>query len=380
MKIYFKNLDGLRFIAALFVILEHVSEYKALMTPGYSNAFKFYFFDLGRYGVTLFFVLSGFLITYLLFSELKQEHTISIKKFYVRRMLRIWPIYLAFGTLIICLIDFVLNKTDGNYHSTPVLTNLAYLYTFTINFQLLFAAYNRGIFEIAWSICVEEQFYIIWPWIVKLGYKRIHSLILIFILIGIVTGASLHLLSVEGILHTNRNPVYIFTVCRFSHLGIGAYAAFVLFHKERFHKIIALTKNKIFQAIVILFVLLLSFRIVELPGFIDGYFLDVIPALFFGLIILSAVSGNFLCNLENRWLKLFGKYSYGLYIFHPSIAQLTLMGFKKFFRNSFFTYDVLYVLVVVILSITMAALSYNLFEKRFLKLKRSYTIIKNQSV
>ncbi len=73
MKVYFKNLDGLRFIAALFVVMEHVAEYKASIVPGYSNLFKYYFDVLGRYGVNLFFVLSGFLITYLLFTELKKN-------------------------------------------------------------------------------------------------------------------------------------------------------------------------------------------------------------------------------------------------------------------------------------------------------------------
>ncbi len=112
MKIYFKNLDGLRFIAALFVILEHTSEYKASMVPGYSNVFKYYFNDLGRYGVNLFFVLSGFLITYLLFTELKKERSISVKKFYARRVLRTWPLYLTFGTIVICFIDTILSNTS----------------------------------------------------------------------------------------------------------------------------------------------------------------------------------------------------------------------------------------------------------------------------
>ena len=143
MTVYFKNLDGLRFIAALFVILEHVTEYKASMVPGYSNFFRYYFNILGRYGVNLFFVLSGFLITYLLFAELKREHTISVKKFYVRRILRTWPLYLILGTIVICLIDIILKKTGGGNGTTPVWTNLAYLYTFTINFQL-FGPYNKG--------------------------------------------------------------------------------------------------------------------------------------------------------------------------------------------------------------------------------------------
>ncbi|HEV8084404.1 MAG TPA: acyltransferase [Chitinophagaceae bacterium] len=380
MTVYFKNLDGLRFIAALFVILEHVTEYKASMVPGYSNFFRYYFNILGRYGVNLFFVLSGFLITYLLFSELKREHTISVKKFYVRRILRTWPLYLILGTIVICLIDIVLKKTGDGNGTTPVLTNLAYLYTFTINFQLLFGVYNRGIFEIAWSICIEEQFYLVWPWIVKLGFKKVHGLILLFILAGIFSGIILHLLSVKGIIHTTRNPVYIFAVCRFSHLAIGAYAAFLLFNQHSYQKIITITKNKILQGCIILITLLLSFNIIHLPVFIDEYFLDTFPAFLFAFIILSAVSGNFIFNLEGKWLKLFGKYSYGIYIFHPSVAQLILIWFKKTFQNNFFNYEILYVLLVSMATITIAAASYQFFEIRFLQLKRKFTIVSNHPV
>ncbi len=379
-KIYFKNLDGLRFIAALAVIMEHVTEYKASMTPDYFNVFQYYFHELGRFGVNLFFVLSGFLISYLLFTELKRENTISIPKFYVRRMLRTWPVYLVFGTMVICLIDVVLKKTGDNMGNTPLLTNLAYLYTFTINFQLLFGVYNRGIFEIAWSICIEEQFYLLWPWIVKLGFKKVKGWILTFIFTGILCGVVLHFLEVHGYINPLRNPLYIFTICRFSHLAIGAYAAYMLFHKERYPMLMRFVRNKILQACVILFTLLLSFNLLHLPAFVNDYFLDTVPALLFACIILSAVSGNFIVNLEGKWLKLFGKYSYGIYIFHPSIAQLILIWFKKTFRDNFINYEILYPALVLMATITIAAASYQFFERRFLQLKRKFTIVGNHSL
>ena len=89
-----------------------------------------------------------------------------------------------------------------------------------------------------------------------------------------------------------------------------------------------------------LWLILLEFTIVNFGIFFDFGFhtllFEVIATIGFGFIILSAVSGNFIFNLEGKWLKLFGKYSYGIYIFHPSVAQLILIWFKKTFHNNFF--------------------------------------------
>src|ERR1700743_1755388 len=186
MKVYFRNLDGLRFIAAFLVILQHASDYRGFAVPTYSNLFKAHFAEAGRYGVTLFFVLSGFLITYLLMTEAQKTGTVDIRKFYIRRILRIWPLYFAFGIVVISTIDIVL-RNFGIYGHTPKLTNLFYLFTFSVNLQLLFGAYNRGIIEVLWSVCVEEQFYAVWPWAVKWGAKRIKWVITGFIGVGILS-------------------------------------------------------------------------------------------------------------------------------------------------------------------------------------------------
>ena len=91
-KIYFPNLNGIRFIAAFAVILHHLEQFKYLL--GYKNNWENpIIHQIGPLGVILFFVLSGFLITYLLLVEEKQTKTISIKSFYMRRILRIWPLY-----------------------------------------------------------------------------------------------------------------------------------------------------------------------------------------------------------------------------------------------------------------------------------------------
>src|ERR1700744_123190 len=99
MKVYFKNLDGLRFIASFLVLVQHAYGFK----KSYSDASPFVFSlfeETGRMGVNLFFVLSGFLISYLLLMERDASGTVSYRNFYLRRVLRIWPLYLGYGLFL----------------------------------------------------------------------------------------------------------------------------------------------------------------------------------------------------------------------------------------------------------------------------------------
>ena len=101
MRVYFNNLDGLRFLAAFLVLLHHAQFFKDINSYPLSSVFSIYLVEAGKMGVNLFFVLSGFLISYLLFTEKKETKTVSLKKFYIRRALRIWPLYIAYGLVII---------------------------------------------------------------------------------------------------------------------------------------------------------------------------------------------------------------------------------------------------------------------------------------
>ncbi len=376
MKVYFPNLDGLRFFAAFLVVLEHSSYYLASAVPAYVSHTRPHLVESGRYGVTLFFVLSGFLITYLLMAEQQKTQTIDIRKFYIRRMLRIWPLYFAFGLATIFFTDTLLAHL-GIFVHTPKMTNLLYLLTFTINFQLIFAASNRGIVSLLWSVCVEEQFYALWPWAVKKGAKNMKAVIAGFIAIGILSTIVMHLLVVSGYVHGQMNPVYIFPLCRFGHFGIGALGAYFLFHKERFPMLIALTENKVLQVVVVLLALLISFQIIRTPYLLDAYFLDMVPALLFGFIILAAVSGKFLINMEKGLLKRMGAYSYGIYVLHTTVAQACVGIFKRYIPAGFLTYEILYPLFVTAAVVVVAGLSYEFYEKRFLQAKKKFTIIQN---
>ena len=162
---YFHSLDGLRSIACILVIIAHsFSVYRNAKMGELNNPLKT-FLDLGHEGVSLFFVLSGFLITYLLIKEFKINKRINLLHFYIRRTLRIWPLfylvvlYALFVYPLICLFLNLNHDQNGN-----ILMNLIFLN----NFDLLTLTENGNIgfnqqLQITWSVAIEEQFYLIWP-------------------------------------------------------------------------------------------------------------------------------------------------------------------------------------------------------------------------
>jgi peptidoglycan/LPS O-acetylase OafA/YrhL len=166
--VYFKNLDGLRFIAAFFVIVGHcqnivgeVYQKNNLTIPYQPFANK-----LAVFGVDFFFVLSGFLIAYMLIEEIERTGTIQVKRFYIRRSLRLWPLYLLVGTVGILTANFFIDWFNIGYgHSSirEIGVNLFFLFTFSLNFETLFGWMSGGgslMVGHFWSLGVEEQFYL----------------------------------------------------------------------------------------------------------------------------------------------------------------------------------------------------------------------------
>ena len=181
-KIYFPGLNGLRFIAVFAVILGHIELIKSL--KGLPNVFNlpFYINTSGHLGVLLFFVLSGFLITYLLLEELNLKGTISVGYFYLRRILRIWPLY--FLMIIISIFFIPVIYTYFNFPSYSYSFDQVWYYLiFLPNFAKSFKYFVQGATHL-WSVGIEEQFYLIWPLLILLFRKYIFSL-LIIIFIGV---------------------------------------------------------------------------------------------------------------------------------------------------------------------------------------------------
>jgi peptidoglycan/LPS O-acetylase OafA/YrhL len=384
MKVYFKNLDAIRFIAALLVVLHHAQYFKR---DGGHSSWLFLnnmLADTGRVGVNMFFVLSGFLISYLLLKENSQTGSINFKNFYIRRMLRIWPLYLAYGILLTLVTPFafhVLGITVA-HDLNVIITNLIFLILFAVNIQLAFFPYNKGIVEVTWSVCIEEQFYLIWPLLLLAFRKRLKLLFSLMLGIGFLCKALCLLLphffdiSRDRLFQIN----YLLLFDKLELFGAGMFAAYLLFNKETYNKFLTLILHKYVQIVMLILMILVVFSIIGIPWISKNYFDHFFHAALFSYLMLMAVAENSILHLEYPLMKTLGKISYGIYLFHPPVCQLLLMLISKFSRNSapVFTYELLYPILCVVVTCSIAYFSYEIYEKKFLKIKSKYASVQTR--
>ena len=182
--LHFPNLNALRAIAALLVLIHHVEQFKDVFKL--DNYWNIPFIQvIGKLGVVLFFVLSGFLITYLLMNEEKNTNKINIKGFYIRRILRIWPLYYFIIFLAYFIFPYLEVFSIENISTEIISIKTFLLYIFMLPNLVLS---NFGIVPYAsqaWSIGTEEQFYLIWPLLFVLFRKK-KMLLMLSVIIGYI--------------------------------------------------------------------------------------------------------------------------------------------------------------------------------------------------
>jgi len=172
-KVYFENLNTIRFIAALMVVIHHVEQFRSIMgVPGQGNKV---IGMLGKLGVVLFFVLSGYLISYLLFKEKEVTNDVNIKNFYIRRILRIWPLYYLIVLSSLFVLPFFGFIAMPGYDLSTIWNDLGMKLFLFVFFMPNVVLFTYGIIPYAsqtWSIGAEEQFYLIWPALNKKTNRR----------------------------------------------------------------------------------------------------------------------------------------------------------------------------------------------------------------
>ena len=370
-KIYFPGLNGLRFVAALLVIINHIEFAKYY--AGYSNYKHYPFFTAtGDLSVTLFFVLSGFLITYLLLSEKKITNTIDIKNFYIKRILRIWPLYF----LVIAITLLILSKPDlfnlshtykEAYDKLEFKQLLLLIVLPNIVTTIFFVPYLGHI----WSIGVEEQFYLIWPWIIR-ATKNYLKVFLIIIMLLLIIGIVLFILK-----ESTPNPEvfkYLENIkgcvsrLRIGCMAIGGIGAWIIFYKKE--KILRLIYRKDLQWLTIVLISIL---------FLTGPNIRLVKhevySILFCIIIMNLASNTHpILGLENKIFYFLGKISYGIYMYHPLIIDLCFGSLKQINGYTFGSpiSDLILYSTTIFLTISVSAVSYHFFESRFLKLKDQF--------
>lgn len=355
--IHLTGLNGLRAIAALSVVIGHTFQ----DTFG-DWGFIGLNFPIFKGGVTLFFVISGFLITYLLLQEMKKINDIKIGAFYMRRILRIWPIYYLYILVCIGVLVFM------GLGDTILTSKLWYYCFFTANIPFLSAT---GIAMIVhfWSIGVEEQFYLFWPWLVKFSKKYLLPTICA---VGILWFA---LKIGSWVAFTNKSLIYkFFNVTKFHCMMLGALGAVLFDRSNKYY--INIFANKIGQIIVWSIFLLSGIWGDYIPAIIRE---EVIAVMSLFLITGQVCNSSFI-NLENKACDYVGKISYGIYVIHPLLIFLSSYAYRMLNIDLpiWLQSSIIYIYTIVA-TIIVANLSYNYVEKPFLKLKNKFAIVRSQT-
>lgn len=357
------SLDGLRGIAILLVI-PHNSD----IFPAVKNwAFPFAVLShAGWTGVQLFFVLSGFLITgYLLDSRGSPNY---YRAFFARRVLRIFPLYFLVLIIFLLILPHIVQLSEARLETYD---QQVWLWVFLSNWTQPF---NGTVvwFPHFWSLAVEEQFYLVWPFVVALVPKR-RLLLTTLIVAGIAITSRI----VRHKMGSSSDVIYMFTTTRMDALALGAAAA-VLARRQDILELCR--KHQAGLAISALGLALVSAAISRVfdthdPGtiFIGYTLLATAGAMLILALYAGSGSGNWLERIFSiAPLRACGKYSYAMYIFHMLVIQASGNQLIKVLQATGSASPLLYSLTIIVISYALGWLSFHLYERHFLALKRYF--------
>lgn len=311
------------------------------------------FADFGGQGVPIFFALTGFLLGRLMLRESKLFSTISISKFYARRILRIWPLYFLFIAICFAANPFASGTPAINSSEIP------FLITFTYNWGQIYSSLPGSMATITWSISVEEQIYLIFPLLFSLTRKpKFKFVTFLFILLGILT-----LLLVDfGFLPSaeRQTTSYLLPV------GVGL---FVAIYESTFRK--HLIRKSWLTFVVTFFVIAYPwlFREFSSVGMKSTTCMTLTSLYFVALLHLCDRFINQDIALA-RTIGRIGRISYGCYLYHWAVW--TVMTGKEILYTPTSGFSLLGVVVALALTITISEISYRYFESWFLQKRKLY--------
>jgi len=353
---YFPNLDGLRFFAFLFVFISHATLF-IWQGPA--------FLAQGDLGVSFFFVLSGFLITYLLLFEKETSgNAVKLSNFYARRILRIWPVY--FITLCVGILVAHFQLMHLPFSTAFKLSAIPWYTGFIANFYLIKYPAVSVLVAVLWSISIEEQFYFVWPLILMTIRKRFIPWFLCTLILIATLFRLFH--------WQDYNTVAYSTFSAMSDLAIGALSGFLMFYMPALSGKVGryCTKNKVLllYGIFIVCLAIKMFSSLLIPHAFYPLYVALMPVvfglLFVGIIFEQNYSVHSLFKVSRSKASTYlGKISYGLYAYHMIAITVVLYIFSLFRIEP----DLAITLISFLTAIGLASLSYKYIEQKVLRLK-----------
>ncbi|HHF7146531.1 acyltransferase [Haemophilus influenzae] len=350
---YRPEIDGLRAIAVISVIIYHLNEN---------------WLSGGFLGVDIFFVISGFLITGIIITEI-QQNSFSLKQFYTRRIKRIYPAFITVMALVSFIASAIFIYNDFNKLRKTIELAIAFLSNFYLGL-------TQGYFDLSanenpvlhiWSLAVEEQYYLIFPLILILAYKKFREIKVLFIITLILFFILLATSFVSAnfykeVLH--QPNIYYLSNLRFPELLVGSLLA--IYHNLSASKQASKQASNVIAILSTLLLFSCLFLMNNNIAYIPGITL-ILPCIFTALIIHTTSQNNIvkLC-LSNKAIVFIGKISYSLYLYHWIFIAFAyyITGEKQINNQS--------IAIVIVLTIIFSVLSYYLIEQPIRKSKLNF--------
>jgi len=365
----FPGLNSLRFIAAFLVVLHHGETIRRKYEM--DNFEWLGLFRNGGHAVTFFFVLSGFLITYLLLKERERMGTIKVKKFYLKRVLRIWPLYFLLIFIGVILLPYLFSILQIDYEIPYNLKQTWFYFLFFMPGLVTFY-FGHHLLEPLWSIGVEEVFYLIWAPLFKYIKEKVLVLLLSVILFKII----LYFLSFEI-----QNELFSFLIAIFKieSMAVGGLGAYLIYTYGR-----SFTESFLFKVPIqiITFITLTVFLLFHCNIHNNVWLIVfqtpvlsslLIDFLFLYTIICISTVDNSIIRLRSKTMSFLGEISYGIYMYHMLIIFGVILLLKKYLVQIALVWShIAFYGIVVFCTIFVSILSKYFFENYFLQLKRRY--------
>jgi peptidoglycan/LPS O-acetylase OafA/YrhL len=368
-KKIFPNLNAYRFLAALLVVFHHVEQIR--YNAHQVNLKQYSLFNNGAFAVQFFFVLSGFLITYLLFSELENTKSISLSTFYLKRVLRIWPLYYVLVFLGFVMLPLFMAKQTSFSNKFPYLNTEGVLLYLCILPNVANAIWSKHFLISLWSIGVEEQFYLFWAPVIKWLRDKV-----VFVCISLIVFRLFY----DSYLKSHFLPTNfthsIITSLRFDCMAIGALVAYwyQIGISPIWQKLVYSIFFEFILAVFLVFFLIFRFYLKEYGIILDSSLcLQMISVAFAFLILNGATNSSTIFKISSNWINYLGSISYGIYLYHMIFVFLVVEIMKKLsalngmpLLASIFAY-----VIVMCTTVLVSAFSYKYIESPIIRLKKN---------
>ena len=341
---YFTSLHGLRAASIIAVLWHHTVTFFPQL-PITARGFL---------GVDMFFAISGFLIVTLILRERDRTGEINLPKFYMRRTLRIFPIYYTLLAVLAVLFFFV---TDGGQLGADFRKQFPFYVTYTSNW-----VHDVSILAITWSLATEEQFYLVWPPIEKYLKGLAIPIIVVFILFNQLINF--------GVIFTEQHALLEILQITFTPIAFGVLLAHLLHHNNGFN-LVSRTLGGYYTPLIITIALLIFINVPQFGTDISGVIRLIIHILM-TLLLASCVVGHshvLTKPFNHPFIIRIGAVSYGMYLYHMLVRHV---GYSLLERVGIQLPFALFVFVFIATYI-VSELSFRFYETPFLKFKERWS-------